>query len=71
MSNTVAQMSKKELEEMISNAVEDKLLELFGDPDEGLSMKENLRKRLRRQKRAVAEGERGTDLGVFRKQIGL
>ena len=71
MSNSVAQMSKEELEEMISNAVEEKLLELLGDPDEGLSMKENFRKRLRRQKREVAEGERGTDLGTVRKQIGL
>jgi hypothetical protein len=71
MSNSVAQMSKEELEEMISKAVEEKLLELLGDPDEGLSMKENLRKRLRRQKRRVAEGERGTDLGTVRKQIGL
>ena len=71
MSSTVAQMSKQELEEMISNAVEEKLLELFGDPDEGLTMKENLRKRLLRQKRAVATGERGTDLGTIRKQLGL
>ena len=71
MSNMVAQMSKQELEQMISNAVEEKLLELFGDPDEGLLMMENLRKRLRRQKRAVAEGERGIDLSTVRKRIGL
>ncbi len=71
MSSTVAQMSKQELEEMISNAVEEKLIELFGDPDGGLSMKEDLRRRLRRQKRAVAKGDRGTDLSTLRKQIGL
>ncbi len=71
MSSTVAQMSKQELTQIISNVVEQKLVELFGDPDEGLSMKENLRKRLLRQKRAVARGDRGTDLNSIRKQLGL
>lgn len=71
MSNTVAQMSKLELTRVISNVVEQKLVELFGDPDEGLSMKENLRKRLLRQKRAVAKGDRGTDLTSIRKQLEL
>jgi len=68
---TVARMSKKELTQVISNVVEQKLLELFGDPDEDLSMRDNLRKRLIRQKRAVAKGERGVDLSTVRKQLGL
>jgi ribosomal 50S subunit-associated protein YjgA (DUF615 family) len=71
MSSTVAQMSKKELTRVISNVVEQKLVELFGDPDEGLPMKENLRRRLLRQKKAVAKGDRGTDLAFIRKQLGL
>ena len=71
MSSTVAQMSKRELTHVISNVVEQKLVELFGDPDDGLSMKENLRKRLLRQKKAVVKGDRGTDLTSIRKQLGL
>ena len=71
MSDTVAQMSKQELARMISSAIEQKLVELFGDPDEDLSIKENLRRRLRRQKRAVAKGERGTELASVRKDLGL
>ncbi len=71
MSSTVAQMSKQELTRIISNVVEQKLVELFGDIDEGLSMKQNFRKRLLRQKRAVAKGERGRDLNSIRKQLGL
>ena len=71
MSSTVAQMSKRELTQVISNVVEQKLVELFGDPDDGLSMKENLRKRLLRQKKAVVKGDRGTDLTSIRKQLGL
>jgi hypothetical protein len=64
-------MSKQELSQLISNAVEQKLVELFGDPDEGLSIKENVRKRLLRQKKAVAKGDRGADLNSVRKQLGL
>ena len=70
MSSTVAQMSKKELTRVISSVVEQKLVELFGDPDEGLLMKQSLRKRLLRQKRTVAKGDRGTDLAFIRKQLG-
>jgi hypothetical protein len=71
MPTTVARMSKKELTQVISTVVEQKLLELFGDPDEDLSMRDNLRKRLIRQKKAVAKGERGVELSVVRKQLSL
>jgi len=59
MSMTVARMTKTELQEMIGAIVEEKLIELFGDPDQGLSLRESLRQRLHRQKAAVARGERG------------
>ena len=71
MSTTVAQMSKRELTQIISNAIEQKLVELLGDPDEGLTMKANVRKRLLRQKRIVARGERGVSLSSIRRQLGL
>jgi hypothetical protein len=64
-------MSKRELTQFSSNVVEQKLVELFGDPDEGLSMKKNLRKRLFRQRKAVAKGDRKSDLTTIRKQLGL
>ena len=48
--STVAQMTKKEFPEILSNIVEQKLVELYGDPDEGLNIKDQLRKRLIRQK---------------------
>jgi hypothetical protein len=59
MSVTVAQMSKDELKEMIEVTIEQKLLELLGDPDEGLEIRKSVRERLLRQKKAVAAGERG------------
>lgn len=59
MSTTVAHMTKDELQAVIGSVVEQKLIELFGDPDQGLPVKESLVKRLRRQKAAVTRGERG------------
>jgi len=49
----------EELEEIIALTVEQKLLELLGDPDEGLEIRKSVRDRLLRQKKAVAAGERG------------
>jgi len=71
MPSTVVQMSKKELTQVISNIVEQKLLELLGDPDEGLELRESVRKRLIRQQKAVAKGERGIDHAALRKQLGV
>ncbi len=68
---TVAQMTKEELREMIEWVVEEKLVELLGDPDEGLELRESVRQRLLRQKRAVANGERGEPLKEVLKKLGL
>lgn len=59
MAITVAQMTKGELKEMIETTIEQKLLELLGDPDEGLPIRKVVHDRLLRQKQAVTEGERG------------
>jgi hypothetical protein len=44
---------------MIESIVEQKLIELLGDPDEGSLMRKAVRDRLLRQKQFVAAGERG------------
>ena len=59
MAKIVAEMTADELKQLVGLAVEEKLIELLGDPDEGLVLRESVRKRLLRQKRAVAKGERG------------
>ncbi len=59
---TVAEMTKEELRDLFESVVEEKLLELLEDPDEGWVLREEVRKRLLRQKRAVAEGERGESI---------
>jgi hypothetical protein len=69
--NTVAQMTKDELQGMIEAIIEQKLIELLGDPDEGLPLRKSVRERLLRQKQAVAKGERGEPLEDMVQQMGL
>ncbi|MGQ9489119.1 MAG: hypothetical protein ACUVS6_00025 [Anaerolineae bacterium] len=77
MTTTVAQMTKSELREVIESVVEQKLLdeqkllELLGDPDEGLPIRKSVRDRLLRQKQAVAAGERGEPLEDVVRRLGL
>ena len=71
MSVTVARMTKDELQEMIGSVVEQKLIELLGDPDEGLSLKKTVRDRLVRQMAAVARGERGERFEDVVQRLGL
>ena len=56
---------------MIGETVEEKLIELLGDPDEGLTVKRALRARLLRQRRKVASGERGESLSDVARKLGL
>ena len=62
MAKLVAEMTAEELREVVGSAVEKKIVELLGDPDAGVEIRENVRKRLLRQKRAVAKGDRGEPL---------
>ena len=50
MAKTVADMTATELRQLVSSVVEEKLIQLLGDPDEGLVLRESVRKRLSRQK---------------------
>ena len=70
MAATVAKMTKHELKEIIESTVEQKLLELLGDPDQGLVLKKTVKDRLLRQRKAVASGERGESLNAIAKQLG-
>jgi len=60
--STIAQMTKEELQHLIENAIEKKLLELIGDPDEGLFLRKAFRQRLLNQHQTVLAGERGQSL---------
>lgn len=71
MAKTVAQMTAEELHELVGSAVEEKMFELLGDPDTRLVIRENVRKRLLRQKRAVARGERGEPFEAAVRRLNL
>jgi len=67
----VGRRRKGNLREMIEPIIEQKLLELLGDPDEGLPLRETIRNRLLRQKEAVARGERGEPFEEVAQRLGL
>lgn len=71
MTEMVAQMTKDELKEMIRETIEQTLLGLLGDPDQGLEVRKAVRDRLLRQQKAVADGERGIPLEEVVRSLGL
>jgi len=71
MAVSVAKMTKSELKEIIESTVEKKLLQLLGDPDQGFVLRKAVKDRLRRQQKAVAEGERGESLSAIARRLRL
>lgn len=71
MTELVSQMTKEELRRMIDKVLEQKLIELFGDPDEGLELSDDIRESLIRQREAVAGGELGRPLEDVAKEPGI
>ena len=73
--NTIVQMTQDEFKEMLESVVEEtverKLIEILGDPDEGLEIRSELRERLLRQRQEVARGERGRPLEDVVRELGL
>jgi hypothetical protein len=62
---------KELLETVVETTVEEKLLEILGDPDEGLELRETVRDRLIRQRQAVAKGQYGQPLEDVARELGL
>ena len=71
LEKTVAEMTGEELRKLVRAAVEEKIVELLGDPDAGMVLRQNVRKRLLRQKRRVAKGERGELLETVAQRLKL
>ena len=73
--NRVAQMTQSEFKEMletvVETTVEEKLLEILGDPDEGMELREAVRDRLIRQRKAVVNGQYGQPLEDVVGELGL
>jgi hypothetical protein len=71
MATAVSQMTKDELKDLIETIIEQKLLELLGDPDEGRPLRKSVRDRLLRQQNAVAAGDRGQPFEDVTRRLGL
>ena len=71
MSQLITRMTIDELRHLVESCVEEKLLEILGDPDEGLEVRRALKLKLVKQKKEVARGERGRPLRDVGKQLGL
>ncbi len=71
MQKTVAQMTVADLRTLIGELIEDKLLELTRDPDDGLLLRDSVRRRLEHQRQAVRAGERGRSLDAVVESQGL
>lgn len=71
MATLVGNMTAEELQEIIASVVEEKLLELLGDPEDVARLRDDVRDRLMRQRDEVARGERGIPLGDATERLGL
>jgi len=71
MSTMVAELTVDELKYIIQEAMEQKLSEMFGDPDEGLELREEIKARLRRSLEAERRGVRGIPAQEVAAQLGL
>ncbi len=73
--DTIARMTPSEFKEMIETVVEATvertLLEMLGDPDEGLEIRADVRDRLLRQRQDVAAGQYGQHFDDVVRQTGL
>ena len=73
--NTLVNMTqsafKEMLEDIVEAAVEQKMIELFGDSDDGLVMRQSIRDRLAKQRMEVSNGQSGQDLEDVVRRLGL
>lgn len=67
----ITQLTVSQLEALIENAIERKMVEMFGDPDAGLELKPGVKAKLRRSLAAVKHGERGKPAKEVAKNLGL
>ena len=65
----VKDLSREELKALIQDAVEEALVELFGDPDHGLELRKEVQERLQRSLKRLEE-EQGIPAEEVAKRVG-
>jgi hypothetical protein len=71
MNKPIGEMTAEELREVLGELVESKLIEILGDPDQDLELRDTLRQRLDVQHQAVAHGERGESLDEVARRLDV
>ena len=71
MTVKIKELSVEQLKTLIQEAVEEKLQEILGDPDQGLELREDIKERLKHSLAAVERGEEGIPIRQVAKEIGL
>jgi len=73
--NTLVNMTQSEFKEMLEDiveaAVEHKMIELFGDSDDGLIIRQSIRDRSTKQRMEVVKGQMGQNLEDVVQRLGL
>jgi len=67
----VKDLSKEELKALVHEAVEEALLELLGDPDRGLELREEINERLKRSLARSQQGVHGIAAAEVAEKAGL
>lgn len=67
----VKDLSKEELKALVHEAVEEALLELLGDPDQGLELREEINERLKRSLARSQQGLQGMTAAEVAEKAGL
>ena len=71
MRTRMIELTVDELKQIIGEAVEQKLSEMLGDPDEGLELREEIKARLRRSLELEHRGTRGIPAQEVAAQLGV
>ncbi len=71
MSVKVKDLTSEELKSLIQETVEEAMLELLGDPDRGLTLAEDVKKRLHRSLEDLQQGEQVMPAEEVVKRAGL
>ena len=67
----VKELTVEQLKDLVQEAIEEKPVELIGDPDLGLELREEVKERLRSSLAARQRGERGVPIEDLASQAGL
>ena len=68
---SLSDLTTEKLRELIAEVVEEKLLELLGDPDAGLDIRDDVRERLLRSRAALERGASTVALEKLAEELGV